>query len=223
MTNEEKKDFVPIKIISLYLVLLYSLWFAYHFFITNFLNLFPASVSALIGDGLIKNLVWTLPAVLLIKKYKDNIQIDLKEMLTWKKECNRYLLLFPAFAAYLIVIEMLANGGKLVINDTFGIDKIIIFLFVGVTEEFAFRGWLLNATIPRNENAAIAVNAVLFLAIHFPRWISEGIFITNFANRGFVSIIALSVIFSIIFIRSKNIILPITLHMLWDLLIFMLG
>ena len=118
---------------------------------------------------------------------------------------------------------MLANGGKLVINDTFGIDKIIIFLFVGVTEEFAFRGWLLNATIPRNENAAIAVNAVLFLAIHFPRWISEGIFISNFANRGFVSIIALSVIFSIIFIRSKNIILPITLHMLWDLLIFMLG
>lgn len=67
----------------------------------------------------------------------------------------------------------------------------------------------------------IGINAVMFLLIHFPSWIHKGILIENFANLGFLSIIILGVIFSQTFIKSKSILVPISLHMYWDLLMFL--
>ena len=154
-------------------------------------------------------------------KYGDKLSVSFKDMFKWKKDCNKYLLIFPAFLAY-VIFGIVVHGGKLAVSSSFGLAEIITVLFVGVTEEFVFRGWLLNATVRRNENIAIGVNAAMFLAIHFPKWIEEGVFISNFASFGFISIVALSVIFSLIFINTKNIVLPIALHMFWDLLIFML-
>lgn len=222
MSENKKNNYVPIPTLIIYSIIFYSLWAAFHFFIDPVLQQLPSkALSEFIGEGIIKNLIWTLPAILLIRKYNDKISISLKEMLKWKKENNKYLLIFPGFLAY-IIFGIVIHGGKLAISNEFGIDKIITVLFVGITEEFVFRGWLLNATLKRNENAAIAVNAVMFLIIHFPIWIVTGVFVHNFVNMGFVSIVALSVVFSLVFIKTKNIILPVTLHMFWDLIIFLL-
>ncbi len=223
INNEKKSALVPVSVLIIYSVMFYAMWTVFHFFIDPWItSTFPnEAVSNLIGEGIIKNLIWTLPAVILISKYKNEVSLNLKEMLKWNRDCNKYLLLFPAFLAY-IILGIVLHGGKLAVNSEFGIADIVTVLFVGVTEESVFRGWLLNSTLKRNENAAIAVNSLMFLMIHFPIWICEGVFFTNFANFGFVSIVALSVIFSLIFTKTKNIILPITLHMFWDLLIFML-
>lgn len=222
MSDNKKSNYVPIKVLSVYSVIFYALWTVFHFFIDPILQTLPSdALCAFLGEGVIKNLIWTLPAVILIHKYKGRLFAELKEMFKWNKECSKYLLVFPAFLAY-IILGIVLHGGKLTVSSSFGLDSIITVLFVGVTEELVFRGWLLNSTVSRNENAAIGVNAVMFLAIHFPRWISEGVFITNFASLGFISIAALSIIFSLIFVKTKNIVLPITLHMFWDLLIFML-
>lgn len=221
--NEKKSAQVPISVLVIYSVILYAMWTVFHFFIDPWITAsFPdKAVSNLIGEGIVKNLIWTLPAILLVSKYKNEVSVKLRDMLKWNSECKKYLLLFPAFAAY-IILGIVIHGGKLAVNSDFGIANIITVVFVGVTEESVFRGWLLNATLKRNENAAIAINALMFLVIHFPIWICEGVFFTNFANFGFISIIALSIIFSLIFVKTKNIMLPITLHMFWDLLIFML-
>ena len=46
----------------------------------------------------------------------------------------------------------------------------------------------------------------------------HGIFVSSFTHFGFIIILLLSVIFSTEFLRSKNILVPIALHMYWDLL-----
>ena len=222
MSDNKKNNYVPISVLTIYSVIFYAMWTIFHFFIDPPLQAHTSeALNAFLGEGVIKNLIWTFPAVILIRKYKDNVSVNLKDMFKWKKEYNKYLLLFPAFLAY-IILGIVLHGGKLTLSSDFGLDDIITVLFVGVTEEFVFRGWLLNATVKRNENAAVAVNALMFLAIHFPIWICEGVFVKNFVTLGFISIMALSVIFSMLFIRTKNIVLPIALHMFWDLIIFML-
>ena len=221
MSENKKVNYVPIKILGIYSVVFYTLWTLFHFFAVPVLDALPnKAVSAFLSQGIIKNLVWTVPAIILIRKYKDKLYINWNEMFDRKKENYKYLLIFPAFFAY-IALGIVLHGGSLSISENFGIDNIITVLFVGLTEELVFRGWLLNSTVKRNENVAIAVNALMFLVIHFPRWICEGVFVQNITNLGFVSIVALSVIFSLVFLRTKNILYSIGLHMFWDLIIFM--
>lgn len=214
------KNPVPISVLAVYCVCFYTAWTIYHFFILKHIDLLPTEiVSAVVNDAIGKNLVWTLPALWLIIKYSDRLAVSIREMFKFKKEDAPYLLLIPAFAAY-ILFGIFIHGGKPAMTIT--ISQIVTVIFVGLTEELVFRGWLLGATAVRGENAAIAVNSVMFLVIHFPRWINEGVFVTNIAQFGFVSIIALSVIFSLVYLKTKNIILPIILHMFWDLAIFYL-
>lgn len=86
-----------------------------------------------------------------------------------------------------------------------------------------FRGLLLNITL-RDEYkwSSVLINAGMFLLIHFPIWIYNGELIANFKSLDFFGIIILSVIFSWTFIKSRNIFVPILLHMFWDLLVYVL-
>ncbi len=134
----------------------------------------------------------------------------------------RYLPIFIAFTVIVPAASILKNGSPK-ISEGFGADKIIVVLFVGITEETVFRGWLLNITLREDKKPlCLAVNALMFLAVHFPGWIHGGVFVSNFAQFGFLTIIALSVVFGWTFIKSRSILVPIALHMYWDLLAFML-
>lgn len=222
MTKSKESDKVSIVLLVVYSAVFYLVWTVFHFFVEPFISKIPSeAAAALLSDGLIKNLIWTLPAVILIWKNSDKLSVGLKDLFAVNKASVKYLWLFPAFAAY-IIVGILIHGGTIGISSDFGFPDIITVIFVGITEEIVFRGWLLNATLDRHEDAAIAINSIMFLAIHFPRWICEGVFIGNFESFGFVSIIALSVIFSILFAKTKSLFLPVTLHMFWDLLMFML-
>ncbi len=219
MVSTAKKSKIPIGIL-IYCVCLYIIWTCYHFFVLPQIEKIPNELaSSLLDDGLCKNLIWTLPAVLLIRKYSDELKIKFDEFFLWKKEYWKYALFLPAFFVY-VMAGVLVN--KIPISFSLSIKDAITVLFVGVTEEFVFRGLFLNYTAKKikNEDVAIAINAMMFLAIHFPRWIQEGIFVNNIVHLGFLSIIILSVIFSVIFLKTKNIVIPIILHMFWDMLIF---
>ncbi len=217
-----------IPVLVVYWILFYGAWAAFELI---FKDMLYAAVSSelfreLIRSGIIKNLVWTLPAVLLIRHYEKDIAVPLREMLTPKKELLRYIPLYLLVAAYVLMMAYKAHG-RIGIVDTFNEGKIVVVLFVGITEEMVFRGWLLNRTIRSTEESpavwtAVAVNAVLFLTIHFPIWLNSGVFYANFANLGFAVILVLSSLFSWCFIRSRNILVPITLHAFYDLLVFML-
>lgn len=181
-----------------------------------------AVLCSFIKSGIIKNLVWTLPAILLIRHFESEVYITLKEMFTTKINWLEYMLIYIIFTVYVLAGSILHHG-KPEIALGFGVDKIIIVLFVGLTEEMVFRGCLLNFTIRENRKRPyIIANAIMFLIIHFPKWIFSRALLSSFTNLQFLELMALSIVFSSTFIRSKNILVPISLHMYYDLLVFML-
>ncbi|MGN0631632.1 MAG: lysostaphin resistance A-like protein [Ruminococcus sp.] len=227
--NEKSINKKTIILLAVYYIALYAVWGSYTLLLKPLICDALGEetfISSFLRSGILKNLVWTLPATLLILKYREQCLVSLKDMFTkispdWKG----YLIIFPFFLIFVLISAWRRNGG-LAISESFGINEIIIVLFVGITEELVFRGWLLNASVKENSSnkqmyTAIGINAVLFLCIHFPIWISKGTFIASFTGLGFLTILVLSVIFSITFIRTKNILLPIALHMFWDLIVFM--
>lgn len=206
-----------------YLLLFFAVWTAYTVLVKPWLTAHISSVwlSSFVRSGILKNLVWTLPAYCLLKKFADNAVVKPQELFRLNRRCLPWLTAFALFAIYLLVGAYRLHGG-LHIQPTFGIDSVITVLFVGITEEMVFRGWLLNVTYSdQHKWLAIGANAVLFLMIHFPKWIMDSTFISNFTSLGFVCLLVLSVIFSLAFLKTKNLLLPIGLHMFWDLLMFL--
>ncbi len=211
------------KVLILYTVIFYAVWTVFELIGKGKLNLAIKNeiLCQFIKSGIIKNLVWTFPAILLIRRFPSEVCIPLKEMLTAKVNWKKYLPVFAVFTVFVLAGSIL-NHGKLEIAGNFGAEEIIIVLFVGLTEEMVFRGWLLNFTFREDKRwFYIIVNAGMFLFIHFPIWICTGAFIRNFASLQFLGILALSVVFSCAFLKSRNIFVPIALHMYYDLLVFM--
>ena len=214
-------------ILVIYFVLFYMAWAGFGLLIRTHLLDWTGNneiVIQIVRSVIAKNLVWTLPAFILIKHFENDCYIGLKEMFTTK---IRLLDILPVFIACIIyALAGVIKKGDWSIAESFGWSKIIIVLFVGITEEMVFRGWLLNVTLKNADKEwkqwlAIAFNSVLFLTIHFPIWLYEGVFFRNFQSFAFTSIIILSCMFSWLFIKTKNILVSVALHMLYDLLVFM--
>ena len=197
----------------IYSLCFYAIWSVFELFVKDHIG------SQLIKSGVIKPAVWVLPAMLLVHKFRDSVQVGLKEMFTTRVKWWRYLWVYALLAAWVLLGGFQYGGLSFVIK----LDALIVVLFVGITEEMVFRGWLLNATVKDMPGwLAVLINTILFLGVHFPRWIQEGIFISTFTSFNFIGIVALSVIFSISFLKSKNLLVPITMHMLYDLMMFVL-
>ena len=194
----------------IYIMCFFAIWTAFELLIKDHIG------SQFIKSGLIKTAVWMLPAMLLVYKFQDTVQIGLKEMFVTKVKWWRYLWVYALLAVWVLLGGL--RGG---LSFAIAPDTLIIVLFVGITEEMVFRGWLLNATVKDMPKwLAILINAILFLVIHFPRLIQEGTLISTFTSFNFIGLMALSAIFSISFLKSKNLFIPITMHMLYDLMAF---
>lgn len=217
--NAQKSKIIPVLIA--YSILFYGIWTLNEFFVKPFMQeqILNESVCALV-KGLFKSLVWILPAALLVHHFRDKVYVTLKTMFTGKANWLKWLPVFLCITAYYIVSAVTAKGG-LKLADGFGLPLIITDLFVGITEEMVFRGWLLNVTLPMAKKPwiPVAVNSLMFLMIHFPIWIMNGVFLQNLASSW--ALILLSILFSFSFIKSKNILVPTALHMYWDLLSWM--
>lgn len=223
-----KNNRVTMAVLIVYCIALFVVWAAFEMLIfpqfAQVNSLKNAWFSSIVKDGIIKNIVWTLPAVLLVARYKDELYISAKEMFTNRVNWLKYLPVFAFFTAYLLIAGYMVNG-KIAISSDFEPHSLIIVAFVGITEESVLRGWILNATISEGSKKrtwlAVILNAFFFLVIHFPRWIYEGTFVSSFADLGFLCIIMLGIVFSQAFIKSKSLVVPIVLHMYWDLLLFL--
>lgn len=210
------------RVLRIYALVFYVVWTLWELWAKSFVNNAVQNeyLSQFIKSGVIKNLVWTMPALLLIHRFKSDVYVGLKDMFTLRARALRYFFILLLLTVYLFVGAVLQKG-RLSVSETFGLSDLIIVLFVGITEETVFRGWLLNSTVGEKKKwLPIIANSLMFLLIHFPVWIHEGVFITNFQNFSFLSPLLLGIIFGWTFIKSKNIWVPIVLHMYWDLLVF---
>ena len=217
----EKRNLISYKI-GIYLIIFFAVWSIRELVVQPvFLDPLDSLVSEILGS-IIKLLVWTLPAILLIKHYQDDMWIGLRDMFTTKPKWFKDA---PILALVIIapLFQALVFGGGFAIDPDFVPVRLIgVVVFVGVTEEIVFRGFLLNAFLKRMKMwQAVALDAVLFYLIHIPIWVYQGHGFAFFLSV-VVTVMALSVLFAYSFIKTRNIFVPIALHMIWNLLVMTL-
>ena len=216
------KDKKTAEIYYMYILAFFAVWAALTLLIFPAIdNSLGLPWSDLIEDGLFKTVIWTIPAFVLMKKYRDKLSIS--DGLFHPKKS--WWILIPGLIGvtiYLLIVKY-RSSHTIALAEDFTLWLIPIYLFVGFNEEIVFRGWLLNSVI-REENKvpAIAANAVLFLLIHFPTWIQGGTLMEHLTSGSFLIIVMLSVVFSICFTHSKSVTVPALMHFWWDFLIMAL-
>ncbi|MEE3334731.1 MAG: CPBP family intramembrane glutamic endopeptidase, partial [Ruminococcus sp.] len=184
----EKKQKIPVIII--YSLIFYGVWALWELFGRSAVGSVVSDEVLLpfITEGIIKVSVWVLPAVCLVRYFRDDVYIGLKDMFTNRVKLLKYIPVYLGFTAYLIIGAFIRKGG-LAVSDSFSCSDLIDVLFVGITEEMVFRGWLLNVTVSEKRKwLPIIINAVMFLLIHFPIWIKSGVFIDSFTSLNFLSV-----------------------------------
>jgi len=218
MTNQ--RTLTPTKI-GVYLIIFFTVWSIQELAIQPlFLTPLSDIAEAVIGQ-VIKLLVWTLPAVLLIKHYQNDMWISLRNMFTtkptWFSDAPILLLVFVP------LLQAIFWRGEITISPAFDPIRLIgAVVFVGITEEVVFRSLLLNAFLKKMElKRAIALNEVLFVLIHYPIWIYRELDLTAILTSS-ISVFFIGAFFSYSFIKTRNIVVPIVLHMAWNFLTILL-
>lgn len=220
MSSAQTSKKLPALII--YTILFYSIWACWAIWIRP-------QIKEAMGDSLlfevlgscVKLVVWTVPALLLVRKFEPEMQVGFKQMFTNKVPLKWVLLwtvIFAVFSGKTLLSGIL--HGTLHINPDFLKPASLYLLIVGITEETVFRGWLLNATVKNDKiGQAVTLNAVMFLCIHFPGWYQKGMLASAITGFGFLGILLFSIVVSICFLKHKNLLLPVFLHMLYDFMI----
>ena len=209
----------------IFTVLFYAVWAVEELCIVPFFRSVTDNkyIITVLNDVLIKNLVWTLPAFILIRHFSEDMYSGIKEVFSFNKKTLQYLLLLIPISVVVISGQLLRNH-SLAVSSDFHPSMLISHLFVGLTEEIVFRGFFLNsmmknATTEKKKYLAFAINALMFLLIHFPIWIAEGRFVSTFTGFGFVTVLFLSVLFGICFVKTKSLWSAIIIHSVYDVLI----
>jgi len=213
----DPRRLTPQKLV-IYLLVFFSVWSVRELVIRPvFLNSLDGLAFQFV-ESAIKLLVWTVPALLLIKYYESDMWISRNEMFTTKpKWFTDAPILLVIFAPLLRTLFL--TGGLTICPDFQPLTLIGAVLFVGITEEVVFRGFLLNALLKKLKLwPAIAVNEILFVLIHFPIWIYAGHDFRTFLSS-IVAVFFLGGLFSFSFVKTRSIFVPIALHMIWNLLV----
>lgn len=200
-----------------YLAVFFLVWTLREFLVrrevAQVLGAWPAALLGVVA----KLLIWTLPAFLLERQYRAEIEIP--SLFGHPVRWGSVLLWAAALVSYNLLASLLSSGGIRVHPQFQPVDLIGTVLFVGITEEMVFRGFLLNALLRRmDEKWALGISAALFVCIHFPIWYTSGLFATPvLLLRSCLTIFVLGVFFGYSFCREKNLAVPIFLHMVWNL------
>ena len=212
-----KKSSFTYSKIGIYLVIFFAIWSIRELVIQPvFLDPLDDIISEILST-IIKLSVWTLPAFLLIRHYHGDMWIGLREMFITKPKWFKGALIFP-LVMLIPLIQALIFAGEVTIRPDFVPIRLIgVVIFVGITEEIVFRGFLLNTFLKRMKTwQAIAVDAILFYLIHIPIWLYQDNDFMFFLTA-IPIVLVLSVFFAYSFIRTRNILVPIVLHMIWNL------
>lgn len=208
----------------IYYLLLYVLWAILECAIVPNLELqtLPVSIDMIKEIGC-KTLFWFFPSLFLILRHSDSLFLPKSEFLGDAKKAVTYIpgcFFILLFTAWFLIPNYYQNG-RILFSSSFHAEDALVALFAGITEELFFRGLLLNAALKDRKPWIVFLgNAVMFLLIHFPIWLREGVFVTYMTSLAFLQLIVLSLIFSWTFVKSRSIIVPIFLHAYWDLLCF---
>lgn len=208
-TSDKQKGKITISL--LYFIYLFVVWSSYRM---------SFRFSETLEELYIKPVIWLLPLLYIVPKDKlkfSDLGITMKNLFP-----SIYLSL--ALGVGFAFLGLLANFAKYGginfganIGSLFIGTSIAISFMTAITEELVFRGYLLGIFVKKyNEELSIALTTILWTAIHAPIaffiWELSGLQIVFYLGLTFVYGLGASVLF----IRTRNIIAPIFLHVLWE-------
>lgn len=177
--------------------------------------------------GYISRFVWVTPAVLLIRKYNNQLKINKKELFSLPKG-NRSLLLVVTISIIYTMIGMLINHKGFWFNSELNLWLVCIkYMIVGFVEETAFRGWGYNslANMMSHRKATI-ITTILFMILHYPAYLIKflrfGVFdLTGIITQS-ISTLVWGFVFCWLLKKGKTIWNPIIAHTIYDLVCVLL-
>ncbi len=216
MTHHHK---LTLSRLFIYYGALLAVWALWELFLSPMVLSAPGGWTAAFLRGGVKLAVWLVPFALLIRNDEGSLLLPFRSMILGRK---KWFWALPAllFIVVYYLIGSYVTFGKIAIHPDFRPQSLIgTVLLAGIIEELVFRGFFLNAFANRmSREKAVALTAPLFLVIHFPVWFTAGMFADPLSLfRNSIGILMLSVLFSLLFLRSKNLFVPTVAHMLWNL------
>ena len=195
-------------------------WYPFYYFV------FPKDLSTIMSDliGISREYIRMLPAFLFFIHYKDSIKTNFKEIFSLKFNYKWFFIVLLFCIAYLCTASYFTNG-KIYFNpQEMTLYNVVLWLSLGLCQEFVFRGWCYNAfkEITSRRNAVI-ISSAFFSASH---WFAHFFmfFDNNFNLAKFISVTIFTFVFGvamcIFMIRTKNksIVPLIILHAVWNFL-----
>lgn len=170
----------------------------------------------------IKPVVWLVPVIYLLRKEKESIAslgLTLKNLFP---SVYYALGLGAFFVIEALVINFIKYGGKFNLNANIGdlpfLTSLGLSFATAFSEELTFRGYIFTRVwkFLKNELTANLLTSVFWALIHVP----ITIFVWKLDLSASVLYLLLTTLFgvgsSFVFARTKNILSPILLHVLWQ-------
>lgn len=195
-------------------------FFAYLFVVWGFYRLLFQAPEPL-EELIVKPLVWIVPTYYLLKKEKENLKSIGFQFENFFGVVYFVLMLGFIFSAFAFVVNYLKYDGfnfAANIGQTGFVWALVLSFFTAISEEVAFRGFIftrLNKVI-KNQWSANLIASIGWTMIHLP----IAVFDWKLPVMSLVVYILMVFTFSFgatfVFIRTKNIVAPILLHVLWQ-------
>lgn len=210
---KEKKQLV----LPLFVVFLFVVWGGYRFLTRN---------NEWMDELIFKPLIWVLPVLYIVKKIEKK---SVETVGLTKKFLFRNLYIGwgvgALFAFEGIVTNAFKYGGVSFAPESFKpmelMSLILISLFTAFSEELAFRGYIMTRLSEGLKNAMLAniLAAVLFSILHIP----IALYVLHYSVVDLISfewvMFVMGVVNGYLFIRMKNIVVPVMSHSLWNMAI----
>ncbi len=210
MKKNTVQSFKSAVILSVYLLIVWGFY--------RFLFKLPDEIEELV----IKPIFWLLPVFYLIRNEKNSLEsigITIKNLFP----AIYYALGLGAFFVIeALIVNYLKYGGQFNLGANIGelplLPALGLSFATAVSEEITFRGYIFTRvwSFVKNEAVANIVTSLFWATIHVP----ITIFVWKLDMSAAVLYLFLTALFgvgsSFVFARSKNILSPILLHVLWQ-------
>lgn len=191
-----------------------ELWFI------QYLNVMHPVLAAILSS-IVKITVWIIPVILFVVIFERKDPISyLRLKSNFQKGLKWAIWITLALAIYFIIIGIATDSQ---FNLNLGWDFWLnTFIFVGLTEEIVFRGYILRKLMVRCKFwKANTVTSFLFVSIHFPIWNYDGLFEFPDIIYTIVQVFFISLIFGLIYKKTGSLWSVIIIHSMYDLLVSM--
>ena len=208
--------FELVKTLALYTVS----WFLWAFWsLCGAGNSENAVVGLLLDTVFVKAGIWLLIPVLYMKAKRKRIFLKKEDLFAARFPWLACLILLCLTTVFLHTVRLLR--GLIQTNAVFHWSMLITSLSAGVIEELSFRGYYFEAQ--RKQVGfwpAALLNGMLFTLFHYPELLFGQNFFQVLSIRGLL-LFTMGVVFCWMFKRWRNIALNITVHSVWNILIFL--